>query len=142
MQEKLDFFVGEWKSVSVNQSTGQESTGDSTIQWGIGGKWLEWKFSAQLEQGPLELATRLGSTQSRRSHHLVKECRLDPRRAWNSESGLIDAIRNWVSSSAVFVERISRAASTVRDYLCVARLFLSPHQDKGTRRWCMDRNGR
>ncbi len=56
-QRKLNFLVGEWKSVSVNQNTGKESTGNSSIQWVLGGTWLQWKFVAQLEQGPLEVLT-------------------------------------------------------------------------------------
>jgi hypothetical protein len=35
----------------------KESTGKSSIQWTLGGKWLQWKFVAQLEQGPLEVLT-------------------------------------------------------------------------------------
>jgi hypothetical protein len=56
-QKKLNFLVGEWKSVSVNQNTGKESFGNSSIQWVLGGSWLQWKFVAQLEQGPLEVLT-------------------------------------------------------------------------------------
>lgn len=56
-QKKLDFLVGEWNSVSMNQDTGKESTGNSSIQWVMGGKWLQWKFVAQLEQGPIEVLT-------------------------------------------------------------------------------------
>ena len=57
MRKKLDFFVGEWHSVSVNQDTGAESSGHSLFQWGIGGAWLQWEFSAQLEGKPLKVLT-------------------------------------------------------------------------------------
>jgi hypothetical protein len=56
-QGKLNFMVGEWKSVSVNQKTGKESFGNSSIQWVLGGTWLQWKFVAQREQDPLEVIT-------------------------------------------------------------------------------------
>lgn len=57
MQEKLNFLVGEWKSVSVYQATGEESTGNSSIQWVMDGAWLQWKYVGQLEQGTLEVIT-------------------------------------------------------------------------------------
>ena len=56
-QKKLDFLVGDWKSVSMDHDTGKKSTGKSSIQWTLGGKWLQWKFAAQLEQGPIEVLT-------------------------------------------------------------------------------------
>lgn len=56
-QRKLNFMVGEWNSVSVRQKTGKEFTGYSSIKWTLGGTWLQWKFVAQLEQGPLEVLT-------------------------------------------------------------------------------------
>lgn len=55
--KKMNFMVGEWESVSVKQETGMKSTGNSSIRWGIGGKWLLWKFSALLEKGPIEVLT-------------------------------------------------------------------------------------
>jgi uncharacterized protein YxeA len=56
-QSRLNFLVGEWKSVSVDQNTGKESFGNSSIQWSLGGTWLQWKFVAQLEQCSLEVLT-------------------------------------------------------------------------------------
>ncbi len=56
-QQRLNFFVGEWKSVSVNQKIGEESIGNSSVHWIMAGKWLQWKFIAQLKQGHLEVLT-------------------------------------------------------------------------------------
>jgi|GEM_PF-1845866 len=56
-QRKLNFLVGEWKSVSVDQNTGKESFGDSSIHWVLGGTWVQWKFVSQLEQCSLEVLT-------------------------------------------------------------------------------------
>lgn len=55
--KKLEFLVGEWKSVSVKPSTGEESTGHSSIQWILDGTWLQWKFTAKMENGLLEVLT-------------------------------------------------------------------------------------
>jgi hypothetical protein len=55
--KKLGFLVGEWKSISVNHVSGQESKGESSIKWILGKTWLQWKFTAKLEKGSFEVLT-------------------------------------------------------------------------------------
>ena len=55
--QRLDYFIGEWKSVSASQSTGEEITGHSIVRRVIGEKWLEWIFRMPLEDGELEVIT-------------------------------------------------------------------------------------
>ena len=56
-QKKLNFMVGEWKSMSVDQKTGEKLAGKSSIKWIMNGKWLLWKFSMKLKQEELEVIT-------------------------------------------------------------------------------------
>ena len=55
--KKLEFLVGEWESISVNHNKDTKSTGKSFIQWILNKKWLQWRFTAQLESGPIEVLT-------------------------------------------------------------------------------------
>ena len=55
--QRLDYFIGEWKSVSINQTTGDEINGQSIVKRVIGDKWLEWIFRMPLEDGELEVIT-------------------------------------------------------------------------------------
>ena len=57
--EKLDFMVGRWRSQSVKLETGEEIVGFSSIQWVLKGKWLQWKFEAELERGSLEMLNQV-----------------------------------------------------------------------------------
>lgn len=54
---KLNKLVGDWDSISINLKTGEESHGKSTIQWVLGGTWLEWKFESQMPQKLVEVVT-------------------------------------------------------------------------------------
>ena len=69
--KKLEFLLGEWKSVSVNQSTGEESTGKSVVKPVIGGKWLQWKFEAQLKDGPLEVLTLINYQNEKKQYAFI-----------------------------------------------------------------------
>lgn len=55
--KKLEFLLGEWESISTDHSTSKKSIGHSSIQWILQKKWLQWKFTAQTENGPLDVLT-------------------------------------------------------------------------------------
>jgi len=57
--KKLEFIVGEWESISINHNKGTKSIGNSSMQWILDEKWLQWKFTAQLESGPIEVLTMI-----------------------------------------------------------------------------------
>jgi hypothetical protein len=54
---KLEYFLGEWKSVSIDKSTGQKVEGHSAIKRVIGDQWLEWIFRMPLADEGLEVIT-------------------------------------------------------------------------------------
>ena len=55
--KKLEFLVGDWKCTSVNHISGKTTAGESSIKWILGKRWLQWKFTAQLDSGPVEVLT-------------------------------------------------------------------------------------
>jgi len=66
--KKLEFLVGEWENISVNHITGKESTGISSIQWILNKTWLQWKFTAQLEKGPVEVLTLINYNSEKKQY--------------------------------------------------------------------------
>ena len=69
--KKLSFMVGEWESVSENQITGEESTGKSSIQLGIGGKWLLWEFRSKQQERMLEVLTLINYHKEKRQYAFI-----------------------------------------------------------------------
>ena len=55
--QKLNYFIGEWKSVSIDQDTDEKITGYSIIKRVIGNKWIEWIFRMPRASGELEVIT-------------------------------------------------------------------------------------
>lgn len=43
-QKKLDFLVGNWKTVSTFPATGAQGTGDLSYRWVLGGAWLKVEY--------------------------------------------------------------------------------------------------
>ena len=66
--KKLNFLTGSWKSTSIKLDSGKESFGESKIQWIINGTWLQWRFTAQLESGPLEVLTLINYHEEKRQY--------------------------------------------------------------------------
>lgn len=55
--QKIDFLIGEWNSVSTSMETNQQSTGYSKINWIIDSTWLEWKFRGYTRNASYEVLT-------------------------------------------------------------------------------------
>ena len=66
--QKLDYFIGEWKSVSIDQTTGEEITGHSVINRVIGKKWIEWSFRMPLASGELEVITLINYDEEKKQY--------------------------------------------------------------------------
>jgi hypothetical protein len=67
-KQRLNFLVGEWDSVSIKQDNGEKSTGYSSIQWILGGKWLQWKFKGQFKSGSVEVLTLINYNEKRKQY--------------------------------------------------------------------------
>ncbi|MEN8223493.1 MAG: hypothetical protein ABFR36_09590 [Acidobacteriota bacterium] len=65
---KIDFLVGEWKSISKNLSTGKISTGYSSVKWIVGGTWLQWKYKSKTERGLLEVLTLINFNKEKKQY--------------------------------------------------------------------------
>ena len=106
--KRLEFLVGEWKSISVNQNTGEESTGHSSIQWILGGTWLQWKFTAQMENGLLEVLTLI-NYQSKKEKYAFY--------SFNSIDGeLRPHYGNWLDTNTLRLEITSQDEKTCVDF--------------------------
>ena len=68
MDKKLKFLIGEWESISINHNKGTKSTGNSAVKWIIDKKWLQWKFTAQLESGPIEVLTLINYNDKKKQY--------------------------------------------------------------------------
>ena len=68
MRSKLAFFVGNWRSISVNQRTSEQSEGESQITWSIGGQWLQWTFTSPSDHGTLEVLTLMTYDETKKRH--------------------------------------------------------------------------
>ena len=66
--QRLDYFIGEWKSVSVSQTTKEEIAGHSIIKRVIEEKWLEWIFRMPLSDGELEVITLINYDQEKKQY--------------------------------------------------------------------------
>ena len=66
--KKLDYFIGEWKSVSINQPTGEKITGHSLITRVIGNKWIEWRFRMPHASGELEVITLINYDEAKKQY--------------------------------------------------------------------------
>ena len=66
--KKLNFLLGEWKSIAINQNTGEEIIGKSIIERILNGKWLQWNFEARIEQGPLEVITLINYNKEKKQY--------------------------------------------------------------------------
>jgi len=66
--KKLEFIVGEWESNSINHISGKKIEGKSSIKWILGKTWLQWKFTAQLEKGPIEVLTLINFSEEKRKY--------------------------------------------------------------------------
>ena len=69
--KKLEFLLGDWKSVSIDQNTGKKSTGNSSIGRVVCGKWLQWKFNAVMENKPLEVLTMINYNKDRKQYSFI-----------------------------------------------------------------------
>ena len=67
-KQSLNFLVGEWDSISINQENGEKSTGYSSIQWILGGKWLQWKFKGKFKSGSIEVLTLINYNEKRNKY--------------------------------------------------------------------------
>ena len=108
MQLKLNFLVGEWKSVSINQTTGEESTGNSSIQWVLDGSWLQWKYIGHLEQGTLEVLTLINYHDEKKQYAFYSFNPFDdePRPHYG----------NWIDANTLRLEITSRGEKTCVDF--------------------------
>jgi len=66
--QQLDYFIGEWRSISANQTKGEEITGHSVIKRVIGNKWIEWSFRMPLESGELEVITLINYDETKKHY--------------------------------------------------------------------------
>ena len=107
-QVKLNFLVGEWKSVSVNQTTGEESTGNSSIRWVLDGTWLQWKYVGQLEQGTLEVLTLINY------HNEKKQYAFYSFNPFDEEP--LPHYGNWLDANTLRLEITSRGEKTCVDF--------------------------
>lgn len=94
--KKLEFLLGEWESLSVNQETGEEFAGNSSVQWIIGGKWLQWKFVAKREEDPLEVLTLMNYDEARGQYLFISFNPVDDEP--------IPHHGNWVDASTLRIE--------------------------------------
>jgi hypothetical protein len=108
MQEKLNFLVGEWKSVSMNQATGEESTGNSSIQWVMDGAWLRWKYVGQLEQGTLEVITLINYHSEKKQYAFYS---FNP---FDEEP--LPHYGNWLDANTLRLEITSQGVKTYVDF--------------------------
>jgi hypothetical protein len=67
-EQRLNFLVGEWDSISIKQDNGEKSSGYSSIQWILGGKWLRWKFKGQFKSGSVEVLTLINYNKKRNQY--------------------------------------------------------------------------
>ena len=103
--KKLKFLLGEWESVSINQSTGKKSTGISSVKWVVGGKWLQWKFEAVFENRPLEVLTLINYNKDRRQYAFISFNPMDDHPLMH--------YGNWIDSKTLRLE-ITENGETVR----------------------------
>jgi len=107
-QKKLNFMVGEWKSISVKQITGEESTGNSSIRWGIGGKWLLWKYHSKQEKRTLEVLTLINYHKEKKQY------------AFNSFNSINDDplihYGNWIDENTLRLEILEHDAKILVDF--------------------------
>ena len=66
--KKLDYFIGEWKSVSISQPSGEKITGHSLIKRVIGNKWIEWCFRMPHASGELEVITLINYNEAKKQY--------------------------------------------------------------------------
>lgn len=55
--DSLEFLVGEWECAAIDHQTGEKRAGTSTIEWILNDTWLQWKFTIQTDNEPIDVLT-------------------------------------------------------------------------------------
>jgi len=119
--QQLDYFIGEWKSISINQTTGEEITGHSVIKRVIGNKWIEWSFRMPLASGELEVITLINYDEAKKQYAFYSFNPMDEKPIphfgnWIDEKSL--QIKTDFGTEVVWVEFVLKDESNFEQLHC------------------------